>query len=109
MNKIIFLIFAVLMANCACQKDTTTEPCIGTQTTCWHIVINSWTICPDPDNPGETMVTACGGPITIDTLSTCDTSQWLATTRKWNQDYMNFGTPESQKLKKEYPSTCGCN
>lgn len=109
MKNTILIIFAVLMAACSCQKETISDPCNSTmKVVCWNHITNGWTFCPDPENPGQKIMTNHSTWVTTDTLSVCDTVSWLSTTRKKNEDWRTFGTPESIELKSLIPPVCGC-
>lgn len=111
MNKLFFSIFAILMANCACQKEAIQEQASCTDTTqvvCWNKKTYGATYCPSPDNPDVKIITALNVHTSLDTMTVCDTTQWKIVTTADNNWYMNFGSQESIEFKHQYPPVCGC-
>lgn len=107
MKNIIFALFTLLAISCT--KESQIEPCTSTvQVICFHTKINNWQVCPDPVT-GKPYIVSASGPTTLDTMSVCDTAQWLIDTRAYDNWYKTAGEPKDFWLKEGAPNSCGCN
>ena len=103
---IIAVLAAFLFYQCA--KEPTAEPCTSTlKATCTHNIVNSWQICPSPTTGRDSIFNHSGWTI-IDTISVCDTAQWLIDARRQDKLQYDLADPSDHWLMEEFPSTCGC-
>lgn len=109
MKTLIILALNLLLVY-SCTKEPSDLPCDGPKVICWHNVPNSWKSCPNP-NTGVLETVLTGSWLTVDSVSVCDTTQWLNLTRQHDIEWININTTGDsllQELKKKYPPSCGC-
>jgi hypothetical protein len=102
--KFLLSLISTIVLMTACVKQPLVEPCISTEkAVCTHNIVSSWQICPNP-HTGKMEVVNVWVSTKIDTMSVCDTTDWLYNKRIWDAQWNN-DLPKSITQK----NSCGCN
>jgi hypothetical protein len=90
----------------ACAKHP--EPCASAEKSiCTHNIVNGFYICKSPET-GRDSIFGHWGWTFVDTVSVCDTAQWLMNKRKEDKESYYLTDPADRWKRDAFPNSCRC-